>query len=570
MLIVPKPQKIEIKEGKLSTCGFKIVADDEKIYKFAELKEGSTEVCFKKGESEICESYTLIVSENGIDILYADIEGAFRAFTTLKQILRSSEDGKIEFCRIEDYPSIKNRGYMLGTSRRPKVEYLKWLIDILADLKFNQLQLYMDSFEFEHKNFPEFWKDTEPYSKKDMEEIIEYCKERFIDVVPTVNGFGHMGAWLQKEELAHLAITREDGKPSTTLNPLLDESLELVNKIYDGFLDIFPVGVVNIGMDEPFELGMSETREICEKKGKGRVYTEHLNKICKIVSEKYNKTPMFWDDVIFAHPEELENLPKDCIVMEWGYETEHYFDRYCASMNEKGLRYYVCPGSSTWRTFCGRTNNMMFNIVSAAKSAAFYGAEGILTTEWGDPGYTHTPSVTYLPLVFAGAMSWNAGNMIDIPACMERREVIADCKKYLDKVIFKSSGEASLADIAYRMGNYYFLEDSVNCNATELSCCFTRPEVITEEMKPGFKRVIKYLKGIREELEEVRADEISLREITLNCDMAIFTAELVLGKRDRAEADRIINEHRALWGVKHKMYNSGNYAELVNVFFDEN
>ena len=69
-------------------------------------------------------------------------------------------------------------------------------------------------------------------------------------------------------------------------------------------------------MDEPFELGLNETKEACEKHGVGKVYTDYLNKICELVSKKYNKTPMFWDDIVFKHPEQLENIPKKVIVME--------------------------------------------------------------------------------------------------------------------------------------------------------------------------------------------------------------------------------------------------------------
>ena len=42
--------------------------------------------------------------------------------------------------------------------------------------------------------------------------------------------------WLEKEELSHLAITGKDGKPSRTLNPLKEETLEFMDKIYDGYI----------------------------------------------------------------------------------------------------------------------------------------------------------------------------------------------------------------------------------------------------------------------------------------------------------------------------------------------
>lgn len=572
MLIVPKPQKMVIQEGSLEGKTVCIQMDCEEVWPFAQAlhtPDGEIPVVFERTSAGEQEAYTLTVDQKRIHITYASPEGAFRALSTLKQILATTE-GSIPCMRIEDWPSIPNRGYMFDISSPmiPKMEYLKWLIDRMADLKYNQLQLYMESFVYAYKNFPQYWEGMDVLTPEQIRELDQYCAERFIKLVPTTNGFGHMKSWLAQEELAHLAISRTDGGVHTTLNPLKEESLELVDRIYDGFIDVFSAVMVNIGMDEPFELGMGETEEVCRQEGQGKVYTDHLLKVCDLAKEKYGKTPMFWDDVIFKYPEQLSRLPKDGIVMEWGYETEHYFDRYCSVLKEKGVRYYVCPGSSTWRTFTGRTDNMMFNVVAAAKSGSFYGAEGLLMTEWGDPGHVHTASVTYLPMVFAAEMAWNSGSTDDIQACMERREVMANDLKYLDRYIFQVRGAVSLADILYRMGNYYFLEDSVNCNATELSCCFTKPWVITEEMKPGFRRIIPYMKQLREELDAVEADPLCLREAKLNCDMVIFVAELVLGKRDRAEADRMIQEHCDLWRCRNRETGIERFGEMVDVFFD--
>ncbi len=572
MFIVPNPQKIKINDGKLVIDSFSIKADEERIYDFTKefnTENGNINIVFKKVENKKNEEYSLCVSDSGILIEYSNLEGAFRASSTLKQIIKTSE-GEISYMEIEDWPSIKNRGYMFDISapKIPKMEYLKWLIDTMADLKYNQLQLYMESMVYEYKNFPQYWKNTDVLSKSEIEELDIYCKERFIKLVPTTNGFGHMKSWLAQAELNHLAITRDDNGVQTTINPLKKESLELVDKIYDGFIDAFSADMINIGMDEPFELGMGETKEACEKEGKGKIYTDHLLKICDLAKNKYGKTPMFWDDVIFKYPEQLSRLPKDGIVMEWGYETEHYFDRYCSILKDKGIRYYVCPGSATWRSFTGRTDNMMFNVVAAAKSASFYDAEGLLMTEWGDPGHVHTSTVTYLPMTLAAEFSWNSGSTDDIEACMERREAVANNLKYLDKYIFKSEGEASLSDILYRMGNYYFLENSVNCNATELSCCFTKPEVITEEMKPGFRRIIEYMKGLRKELDMVKADELCLREAKHNCDMVIFTAEMVLGKRDKEEAERMKKEHCELWRARNRELGIENYGNMIDIFFN--
>jgi hypothetical protein len=45
--------------------------------------------------------------------------------------------------------------------------------------------------------------------------------------------------------------------------------------------------------------------------------------------------------------------------------------------------FYVCPGTSSWNSFAGRTQNMIENIRRAAMSGRDNGALGFLLTDWG-------------------------------------------------------------------------------------------------------------------------------------------------------------------------------------------
>ena len=556
MFIIPHPKKIELREEKIKASSFFVNADCDEIYRFTNDfcdENSDVKINFEKAVDLKEEHYKIDISQDGIFVLYGDIEGAFRAFTTIKQVVSQAENEEISCLNIEDYPSIKTRGYMLDISRGkiPKLQQLKKLVDILSDLKYNQFQLYMDSFVYEYKNFPEYTKDTEPLTRCEIIELNQYCQERFIKLVPNQNGFGHMAAWTFKEELSHLAI-HCNGKPSSTLNPLLDGSIELLDKIYDGFLDEFSADIVNIGMDEPFELGYGETKEACEKYGIGTVYTEYLNKVCRLVSEKYHKTPMFWDDIIFKHEEQIENVQKDAIFMQWGYETEHHFDRNCRKLSEKGLRFYVCPGTSMWASLTGRTNNAIVNMSIAAECGSYYGAEGFLLTEWGDAGHPQFFSTTLFPLTYGAAVSWDSGDHDVQDEYPMRGKRISDCKKYVDKYLYKCSDEKSLCDIVYRMGNYYLLEDCKQFNQTEIEYYICYPYKLTDEKIDGFKRVREYMISLRNELNSVEADEISIREIKVNCDMVILLSSKFAGvdMDYQNEFKALKKEFEELWILK--------------------
>lgn len=557
MFIIPYPKKFEEKEEKLKASSFFLSVDCDEIHEFADElsdKNADKQIRFKKDVQLKEEHYIIDISKNGISVLYGDVEGAFRAFTTLKQIIAQAENNEINCMHIEDYPSIKNRGYMLDVSRGkiPTLQYLKNIVDVISDLKYNQLQLYMDSFVYEYKNFPEYIKDTEPLTREEIKELDSYCSKRFVKLVPNQNGFGHMAAWTEKKELSHLAITGNDKKPSGTLNPLLDGSIELLDKIYDGFFDGFSSDLVNIGMDEPFELGLNETKDVCEKFGVGKVYTDYLNKVCRLISEKYKKTPMFWDDIVFKHEEQIDNVPKNAIFMQWGYETEHHFDRNCRKLKEKGLRFYVCPGTSMWGSFTGRTNNAIVNISQAAECGEYYGAEGFLLTEWGDGGHPQFPSTTLFPLAYGGAVSWNSGDHNVETDYAIRRNRIRDCKKYVDKYLYNCIGEKSLCDIVCRMGNYYLLEDCTQFNQSELNYYINHSSEITKEKTEGLRRVRDYMISLRNELDNVCADDVTIREIKTNCDMVILMSSKYSGiDMDYTdEFKRLKKEFEELWLLK--------------------
>lgn len=552
MYLVPVPQKLEYTGGKVRFDGFSLKADSEEVERIAKDLDngGNTSVSFAKVPHQRGEYYTICIGADGVRIGYSDTEAAFRALTTLKQIADQAEDGEVEAVEIEDWPSIKNRGYMLDISRGkiPKIEYLFSLADQMAALKYNELQLYLDSFAVEYKNFPEYVKDTQPLSMDELRRLEAYCAERFIKLVPNQNTFGHMHAWTAHPEIAPLAITGKDGKPSGTLNPLDPGSAEFVDRILDGYFDAFSSDRANVGMDETVELGMNETREECEKRGVGTVYTEYLGRICRLVSEKYRKTPMFWDDIIFKHPEQLANVPENAIVMQWGYETEHHYDRNCRRIRESGRRFYVCPGTSMWGSITGRSNNSLLNITSAAENGAYYGAEGFLLTEWGDDGHPQFPATAQLPFVVGAAASWNCMSHDAESAYWQRTVMLENCKRYLDRAVFKT--DDAVSDIVYRMGNFYLTERNFRHNGTELWIMTHHPDRMTPDLVPAFKRVYAYMTGLRGELAACAFDPKAKRQIMCNCDTVIVLARiLAFGKTAETaeELDRIIREYRELW-----------------------
>lgn len=101
---------------------------------------------------------------------------------------------------------IKARGVMLDISRTkvPTMDTLLTLIDQFSTLKYNQIQLYTEH-TFAFSNHRQVWQDASPYTASDIINIRQYCEDRFIDLVPNLNSFGHFERWLRHPTYHHLA-----------------------------------------------------------------------------------------------------------------------------------------------------------------------------------------------------------------------------------------------------------------------------------------------------------------------------------------------------------------------------
>jgi hypothetical protein len=160
-----------------------------------------------------------------------------------------------------------------------------------------------------------------------------------------------------------------------------------------------------VGCDETFDVGQGKSKALCERKGKGRVYLDFVKQIHKLV-RRHGRTMHFWGDIIIEHPELVKELPRDVVVLEWGYEAHHPFAEHGAKFAEAGLPFYVCSGTSSWQSIAGRTRNCLGNLQSAAQHGLKNGAVGFLITDWGDNGHWQYQPVSYLGFAAGAGLSW--------------------------------------------------------------------------------------------------------------------------------------------------------------------
>ncbi|MDR2728476.1 MAG: family 20 glycosylhydrolase [Chitinispirillales bacterium] len=403
-----------IQENILSAAGINIpVVCGEKSGVFIELRFNEN---VSGAESE---QYFLGVSGEGVLLNGASVRGVFRACATFVQLILNCPS-KLPYLEIRDKPDFNVRGFYHDVTRGrvPALDTLKRLADILSFYKINHLQLYIEH-TFAFSALPELWAGKDPLRAADILELDKYCRERYIDLVPSLSTFGHLYELLRLPRFEHL--NELDIKASRTERNLWDrmahytldvsnhESFDLVKGMIEEYLPLFSSRYFNICCDETFDLGKGKNADRARKEGVGRLYVEFVKKITGVV-RTLGKTPMLWGDIVLKHPELIGELSGgDAIFLNWDYTPEVSYAP-VKTFKDANVNQYVCPGVNGWSRFAADINRGSVNILKTARFGKEAEALGVLNTDWGDCGQVNLLSTSFHGLAFGAALSWNSGD----------------------------------------------------------------------------------------------------------------------------------------------------------------
>ncbi|MGA2585095.1 MAG: family 20 glycosylhydrolase [Tepidisphaeraceae bacterium] len=499
------------------------------------------------------QGYRLLISPTGIELIGHDSAGLFYGQQTLSQ-LRRLFGSQLPNLQIEDWPDFPVRGVMLDISRDkvPTMATLLQLVEMLAEWKINQLQLYTEH-TFAYLGYEEVWKDASPLTPNEMKQLDEYCRERFIELVPNQNSFGHMERWLRHPRYLPLAESPEGAphpagyfwKGPFSLCPTDPKCVDFLADLYGQLLPNFSSRLFNVGCDETFDIGYGRSKSECDRRGVANVYLDFLEKVHKLV-ESHGRRMMFWGDIVLHHPESAARLPKDVIALNWGYEADHLFDAETSIFAKAGIPFYVCPGTSSWCSIAGRTDNMLANQRNAAEAGLRNGAIGYLNTDWGDFGH-----LQYLPITFAGLA---AGAMMTW--CLESNRS-ADLPAALDTHAFHDRAGV-MGKLARDLGNVYLSAGKLMKNRSALfnllvpsSTHLDPMQGITREAMEATESAIASAIAPLDSAKMDRPDADLIRDEFRNA-AAMLRAACRRGLGENPSMDEIIHEHRRLWLARNR------------------
>jgi hexosaminidase len=363
------------------------------------------EICEKHGlvlhEKVGEEGYSLIIKNDLILIAANTKAGVYYGVQTIKQLLRGNQkESALPGLKIIDYPSLKYRGILDDISRGPvpTIAYMKQQIRRLAELKMNSLQYYTENVVLTEKH-PAFAPPDGAVTIEEFKELSEYAKQYHVTLIGNFQSFGHFEKILSHPDYAHL------GEGGTLLSPAFPEGIELLRDIYLEMVPAFSSSFFNVNSDETFDLGKGASKPMVDSLGIAVVYTDQIKKMYDILQE-LNVQMMMWTDILEKNPESIEMLPKDIIMMTWGYDAASSFTNKIEPFKNAGYQFTISPGILNSYSTMPDYSVTMTNIKNFAKDGIELGALGMVLTVWDDGGSAFF-SRDWYGVAYGADQSWN-------------------------------------------------------------------------------------------------------------------------------------------------------------------
>lgn len=318
------------------------------------------------------EGYKLTVdAKNGVTISANDPAGLFYGAQTLLQLLPAAIESKsavkniswsVPAVDITDYPRFGWRGLMFDVSRHFfGVKDVKEFIDDMAAYKYNLLHLHLtddQGWRIEIKSLPKLtsvgaWnvqktgtfgtfskpEPDEPrnyggfFTQEDIKELVQYARDRFINIMPEVDMPGHsLAAIAAYPDLTCTPGTYQVnsgeqfmvwppsghfyGLLDNTLCPANEKTFDFIDKVFTEIAQLFPFEYIHMGGDETarnFWEKSDAIKELMRRenlKNLDEVQSYFVKRVEKIINAKGKKL-IGWDEILDG------GLAPNAAVMSW-------------------------------------------------------------------------------------------------------------------------------------------------------------------------------------------------------------------------------------------------------------
>lgn len=371
------------------------------------------------------DGYVLVVQPDKIVVAGQTAAGTFYGVQTLKQLIRRSPE--IPCMTVVDWAALQYRGWQDDVSRGPipTLDFLKREVRTLSEFKLNAFTLYTEHV-FKLKKHPTI-APKDGITAEEIAELSAYAAKYHVELIGNFQSFGHFANILATKGYENL------GETPYIISPAKPESYKFLADVYGEIAPAYKSTLFDINCDETGGLGSGASKDLVAQIGVGGVYAMHINRIAELL-KALGKTPMMWGDIALEHPDIVPRLPKDLIVLSWGYDARPSFDGAIVPFTKLGFRFWVCPGVSCWSQIFPDYDNAAINISNYVRDGARLGAMGTLDTTWDDDGQNFF-SANWVPLVWGAECAWHPA----IPAVGEDPDAVRNDRLAAFRSAFSSA-----------------------------------------------------------------------------------------------------------------------------------
>jgi hypothetical protein len=354
----------------------------------------------EKAGKESREAYSISITPAGVHVESRSAAGLFYAVQTLKQMVEAGAEPWLPEATIADWPALAYRGLMMDMSHTqlPRLDELKRQIDFLALWKANQYFFYSEA-TIALDGYPILPPEAQ-FSKAQVRELIEYARQRHIDVIPNQELYGHLHDLFRKERYADLAPIPYGGE----FNPEDPRVNRILSDWIRQLAALFPSPFFHVGFDETWLLE-KEAQQL--GRTPEELYLEQVNRVTGLV-KKNGKVPLAWADMMEKFPRMIPQLPKGLIAVPWHYDplSPAEYDKFLGPFQEAGVPMMVLSAVINWH-WVTPNYTKSFAVSSALLEAGLkHGAIGFHDSEWTDNTHAALMRMARPALAHAAILGW--------------------------------------------------------------------------------------------------------------------------------------------------------------------
>lgn len=349
------------------------------------------------------EGYVIKATEKQVNIAANDVKGMFYGIITLQQLInRENDKCCIPSVIIQDWPSFPIRGISDDISRGQvsTVDNFKKIIRFLARYKMNFYQLYIEDM-YRFRAYPSIGRNRDALTSEEIKELEDYGSRYFIEIMPIFQTLGHYENILAMNEFIPLAEFPGAG----ALNTNDEKVYEFLENVLKEIAPAFKSSYFNMGADETYDVGLGASKKNVEQTGIENVLATHYNRVYKIL-KNLNKNVMIYGDIILTHPATLDKIPKDLTIIYWDYIPQENYPSIKTLKNSQ-IPFFVSPGLWNWARVYPDYNTASKNIATLNREGLSGGAQGSITSSWGDCGAENLRELNWYGYALGAATAWD-------------------------------------------------------------------------------------------------------------------------------------------------------------------